>query len=495
MSREKDLFYIFNRYLRGFSYVYQLNMALCTHSRVKYFKINRMKEKKRISLTAMSIIVISFFTVALSGVLGTVLTAQSVHKMKDMVSSKTIELASTAAALLDGESIKNITAEDAGTKPYQDAITILRKFKSSNEGSSGEFAYIYLCREVSENTFEFTIDPDAEDAAEFGKPLESTWALEQAADGKTAFDKEPYTDEWGTFYSAYAPVFDNDVDKNVVMIVGIDVWAEWYENAVWSNSRSIIIICAIGVATGIVMGILVSLRIRSKFKLLSKEIDNLENDVRALVSDIAEPSQIERKEHESDIKNMDQIIQIREQIHKTQNEIKGYIEYMKKQVYIDSLAHVNNRSAYVERIEEIDLDYPFAVMIFDINGLKYTNDHFGHENGDESIITVANVLKSIFVEKDIFRIGGDEFVVILTNADKDATMALYNSFDAELKDFNDNRSKLPFKVYSSKGIAFYDKKVDKSYADVFNRADENMYKNKKEFYDKNPTLKNKHSGY
>lgn len=451
-----------------------------------------MKSKKRISLTMMSLIVISFFTIVLSGVLGTVLTVQSVKKMKDMVSSKTMELAATAAAFLDGDSLKGLKAEDINTEAYQNANNTLKKFKNSNEGANGEFAYIYLCREVAEGSFEFTIDPDEEDAARFGQALEATWALEQAANGVTAFDKEPYTDEWGTFYSAYSPVFDSN--KEVVMIVGIDVWAEWFDNAVWSNSRSIIIICAIGVATGIAMGILVSLRIRSKFKMLSKEFNNLENDVRTLLNEISEPTD-KKVEDEPENKDTDQVVELREQIQKTQDEIKEYIEYMKKQVYVDTLAHVNNRAAYVEKIKDISLDYPFAVMIFDINGLKYTNDHFGHELGDESIIAIANVLKNIFFEKDIYRIGGDEFIVLLTNVDKDATMTLFNSFESELKDYNDNKNKLPFKVYASKGIAFYDSKVDTCYVDVFNRADENMYQNKKEFYTKNPALKNKHSGY
>ena len=281
-----------------------------------------MKDKKRISLTAMSLIVISFFTIVLSGVLGTVLTFQSVNRMKAMVSSKTMELAATAAALIDGEALKDLQASDVNTQAYKDAENTLKKFKSSNEGANGEFAYIYLCRQRVDGTFEFTIDPDEEDAAKFGQNLDTTWALEQAAKGITAFDKAPFTDEWGTFYSAYSPVFDNDVDKNVVMIVGIDVWAEWFENAVWSNSRSIIIICAIGVATGIAMGILVSLRIRSRFKILSKEFNELEGDVRTLISEIIEPTEMKHGSENEELGEKDQIGQLRNQIHEAKSQVQ-----------------------------------------------------------------------------------------------------------------------------------------------------------------------------
>ena len=446
------------------------------------------KKKKGLTLSASIMLIISAFTIIVSGVLGTVLSVQSINKMKTMVENKTLEMATTAAALLDGDSLKDIQKEDVDTVAYQDALKTLRAFKSANGDSSGEFAYIYLCRQVSENHFVFTIDPDEEEPAEFGSTLEATYALEQAAQKNVAFDKEPYTDEWGTFYSAYAPVLDSD--GNVAMIVGIDVWANWYRDTVWSNTISIIIISAISVGSGILIGILINLTISKRFKILTKEFSELESDVQALIHEIKAP--IEANENqESETHTGNQMMTLRKKIHLTQKEIQDFIAYIKKQAYVDVLSNVHNRSAYVLKIKQISLDSPFSVMLYDINGLKYINDTYGHETGDKAIIAVANVLQDTYDEESIFRIGGDEFVVLLTDNDKDVTLQIFNSVIQKLDAFNEKKE-LPLPISVSKGIAFYDSKVDKSYSDVFNRADESMYEDKEEFYRQHPNLKKKY---
>ena len=158
---------------------------------------------------------------------------------------------------------------------------------------------------------------------------------------------------------------------------------------------------------------------------------------------------------------------------------------------MDVLAKVGNRAAYLEKIKSLDYSAPFALIICDINGLKYINDSYGHDNGDHAIIAVSNILQSIFDKDDIYRIGGDEFVILLTGIDKNATISLYHSINERFFAFN-NSNELPFTVNVSKGIAFYDQRMDKSVTDVFNRADEIMYREKEDFYRLNPALKGKY---
>ena len=446
------------------------------------------KQKRKLNPTVAILLIIASFIVLLSATLGTVLTIQNVHKMKEMVSYKMLEMALTASRLVDGDSLKGMTIEDQKneTSEYKNAYNILHSFYVSNEErGSGEIAYIYLCRKLDDGTYEFTIDP-SNDPAEWGEKVEETYALKTAWAGEAAFDTEPYTDRWGTFYSAYSPVFDSN--HEVVMMVGIDVWADWYNATVWSSSRSIIIVSSVGAISGVVLGVIISLRRKKKMEELSKEFTELEGDVQTLISEIKEPIDPSFKDNEP----VDEMNHIREQIKVTQNEIREYIIYTKRQAYLDSLAQVGNRSAYVEKIKEVKFDSPFAIIIFDINGLKYINDHFGHENGDQAIVAVSIILKNVFDNSSIFRIGGDEFVVLLTDVDTKATMYVFELFDENLEEFNEKET-LPFKVNVSKGIAFYNPKKDKTFVDVFNRADAEMYKAKKEFYDSNPELKNKYN--
>ena len=448
---------------------------------------NKSGKKRAISLSMLVTLVISSFSIITSVVLGTILTTVSVYKMKDMVSKKTLELSNTAAAMLDGDALKGITINDVDSQAYKDAYATLERFKISNEGTSGELAFIYACRSIGNNEFEFVIDP-SNDPATFGEPLEWTAALESASKGVSAFDSEPYTDRWGTFYSAYSPVFDSN--KEVVMIVGIDVWADWYNNIVWSNSTSIIIVTCISCASGVLVGIIINFRIRKRFESLSKDYAALEGDIQDLISEIKEP--IEGKENSSENNDSnDQFVQLREKIHNTQKEIKEYIIYTKKNAYVDVLSRVGNRAAYIEKIKTLDYSIPFALIICDINGLKHINDNYGHDNGDNAIIAVSNILQTIFDKDDIYRIGGDEFVILLTGIDKNATLSIYHSINEKFFQFN-NSDELIFPISISKGIAFYDKKMDKSVTDVFNRADEIMYREKEDFYRLNPSFRGKH---
>lgn len=434
----------------------------------------------------MIVLLTAGFTTIVAVASGIVLTTQTVNRMMTMVSNKAMELASTAAGLLDGDALKGITKNDQQSPAYLEAYETLATFKLNKEGSNGELAYIYCCRSIGNNHFEFTIDP-SDDPTLFGEEVEWTYALDAASKGEVAFDKAPYTDRWGTFYSAYAPVFDSN--KEVVMIVGVDMWADWYVDTIRSYSISTAVLLTITIAAGVLVGVGINMGIRRRFTALSQDFDDLKDDVRLLLNEIQIPmglpptSEVEGKR--------DTLGQMREKIHTTQKEIKHYIAYTKKLAYFDGLTMVSNRTAYVERIDRVDLSVPFAVMVFDINGLKYVNDNHGHETGDEIIIGLAKILGSIFREEDIYRIGGDEFVVLLPDCDKEATIRLYESFPAALAEYNAKAELLePLSV--SKGIAFSDKKKDKAYRDVFNRADAEMYKDKKAFYDKNPQMRKRY---
>ena len=447
----------------------------------------KASKRKGLSISTLITLIMTVFVIAVSGVLGTVLSIQSIGRTKEIIENKTLELARTAAALLDGDSLMGLQKSDVGSEKYMRAFDILKGFRASGEGSRGELAYIYCCRAAGNGKYEYTIDPDPVEPTEFGEEIEWTYALGRAAEGYAAFDIEPYTDQWGTVYSAYAPVFDSN--NNVAMIVGIDVWADWYNASVWSNSISIIIATSIAAASGVLIGIAINISLRKRFEVLSSELTELEQDVQGLLKDIKEP--MTKQNGDSKREGGDQVGKLHDQILSTQKEIKEYIIYTQKMAYIDALARTGNRTAYVERIKEIDLSEPYAVCVFDINGLKYINDHYGHEDGDDAITEVGAMLKESFGDSSVYRIGGDEFVVILMNPDDKDVLKRFSSIRGKLEDLN-RRGKHSFKLNISQGIAFYDAKKDTCYKDTFHRADEAMYKEKEDFYQRNPDLRKKY---
>ena len=165
-------------------------------------------------------------------------------------------------------------------------------------------------------------------------------------------------------------------------------------------------------------------------------------------------------------------------------QIKREQEYVKnlskehKKAYVDVLTGLQNKHSYVDLEEqlnrriEVGEKIEFAVVVLDINGLKATNDTKGHNKGDELIINGAKRVTEVFTHSPVFRIGGDEFVVVAQNED-------YGKIDeliAEITRKNiENMSK--DEVVLACGMARYE--GDNKVATVFERADSNMYVNKK----------------
>ena len=121
----------------------------------------------------------------------------------------------------------------------------------------------------------------------------------------------------------------------------------------------------------------------------------------------------------------------------------------------------------------------FGVIVFDINYLKETNDRYGHDVGNKLIVSASHVISSIFKRSPVFRIGGDEFAVILQNRDLDEMEELFMKFDEECRNKSIETEKENIPVSIAKGFARYDSKKDSAFMDVFNRADDAMYENKR----------------
>ena len=142
----------------------------------------------------------------------------------------------------------------------------------------------------------------------------------------------------------------------------------------------------------------------------------------------------------------------------------------------DALTGVRNRMAY-DRVEaQLDGEIaagkaaPFAIAFCDVNNLKYTNDTFGHERGDELIRSACRLICNVFQHSMVFRVGGDEFVAILGGAD----YADRDALKEKLKDSGNYGG-----VAVACGMAAYDPETDRDVSDVFKRADAGMYEDKR----------------
>ena len=152
--------------------------------------------------------------------------------------------------------------------------------------------------------------------------------------------------------------------------------------------------------------------------------------------------------------------------------------------YRDSLTGLRNTTSYKKWVLDFDKKVKedgvsFGIVMLDLNFLKETNDTYGHDAGNKLIICAAQIISDTFKRSPVFRIGGDEFVVILQNRDLEEREALFEKFEAEcaISFIEADEASIPVRI--AKGFAEFDPATDSSFSDVFDRADDAMYKNKK----------------
>lgn len=146
--------------------------------------------------------------------------------------------------------------------------------------------------------------------------------------------------------------------------------------------------------------------------------------------------------------------------------------YLEKLSYRDMLTGLYNRNRYIERLEAYKQvqDQQIGAIYIDLNGLKKVNDEQGHRAGDELIVRAAGTIAGIFAE-DAYRVGGDEFVVILLDVSRE---------DFARKTEQLRRQMQENSVDASIGGVW--QASTENLEDLLRRADENMYREKKRYY-------------
>ena len=164
-----------------------------------------------------------------------------------------------------------------------------------------------------------------------------------------------------------------------------------------------------------------------------------------------------------------------------------HISDLSEKAYVDALTGAGNKRGYSSCIQQLQdrIDDPvesprFAFGVFDCDNLKQINDSHGHDKGDAYLKNASSLIRQVFEPSPVFRIGGDEFAVILQNEDLANREQLVRRFRESAAQVNENARAPWEKVCVAVGIAVYDPQRDTFAIDVARRADQQMYENKRQ---------------
>ena len=171
------------------------------------------------------------------------------------------------------------------------------------------------------------------------------------------------------------------------------------------------------------------------------------------------------------------LVNIDDQV-KREQEYAHMLSVARTEANTDTLTGVKNKHAYVDieaRMDRMieDGEVPeFAIVVLDLNGLKEINDTLGHAEGDNYLKRGCELICKVFKHSPVYRIGGDEFSVIAQGIDYENIDKLMKKL--EKKNIENKKKK---DVVVAGGMSRFNQ--NDSFSDVFERADHNMYENKK----------------
>ncbi|WP_203363637.1 sensor domain-containing diguanylate cyclase [Bacillus sp. REN10] len=185
------------------------------------------------------------------------------------------------------------------------------------------------------------------------------------------------------------------------------------------------------------------------------------------------------EEHATPIYEAGELVAIQGVIRNIDDKMRLQQE-LEYRVYHDSLTSIHNREFFERAMTKYDeeVDISVGIILCDLDQLKYYNDHFGHKVGDDLIIETAHLLKQFANEQTmVARIGGDEFVLLMSGATEATVHDLIAQIASAIDEYNNSQNERPIKL--SIGSAYHLHSLGQM-TQLFAQADEQMYADKLE---------------
>ncbi len=195
-----------------------------------------MKNKvRKIRLSTKITLAVIITTLMVELMIGGFSIMKAKKDMMEISVSHTRDVAMMAASFVDGDMLNELMPGDEDTPEYAAVLSQLDSFLVDNS----DIAFIYTMRK-RDGVLEFVVDADQEDGAAIGEEYETYDVIDKALEGNAVVDEEVTTDEWGSVYSGFAPIYDSK--GNIAGIVGVDCSVDTINARVADMGRTILII-------------------------------------------------------------------------------------------------------------------------------------------------------------------------------------------------------------------------------------------------------------
>ena len=398
----------------------------------------------------------------------------------------------------DDESLIQKTLEENGLwEEYYDIHTRIVQYLNKME----TLEYLYLIASIPDTEYDvYVIDDDQ-------VPLYETGLLDDRGDEFADVDitKEvPPTisnSDWGWLASSYAPIYNEKGEY--VCYVGCDISMD--EVMAERNTLLLyIILGAVALTALVLVGAVFFIR-----KVVVAPLDAMTHEMQkfnpapgatytdANVIDLNITSRDEINEIYNGIRDLEtrtvdyinNIVTLRDEKEKAVQEIREkdtQIEQLNIETYKDSLTGVGNKAAYAKKSDELneeaaDNHTDFAIVMVDMNNLKQINDEYGHKSGDLYIQGCCKMVCDAFKHSPVYRIGGDEFAVIVLGEDYENRREILSRLLEEFEVSANAKDAEPWCRYSA-AVGMAERASDDKTVDfVMKRADKAMYDNKQQY--------------
>ena len=457
------------------------------------------------SLRAKTIILIVMIALAV-GVTGIIVSSRFIQRIvNEFYSDRANDIAHTVAVALDAEKAgaltdkmlaiyetvdEKVSSDDWGSDAFNAYIANFSELEQTDEYQDllGQLCSVQDVNDVDclyisvldakDERFIYLVDAAEEDACPIGcfDPI-----YEENRDLLTNPDRgyPPYitnTEPYGWLVTAGAPIYTKDNKVTGYAMVDISMDKIRTQQAGFIRALTLTL-AVITIVISILAILVVNRSIIRPINMLSHAAASYsagKNDVSEIDSmKIRTQDEIEslylsiRKMLHDITTYIDNLVATTHELSQTRNKA----DEMTELAHTDALTGVGSMLSYEQKKEELsEGDGRYGIVMADLNNLKAINDTDGHSKGDEAIRKVCTNLCDAYKHSPVYRIGGDEFVVVVTGKD-------YDQVDERAEDFKRNMEHTGGGISAAIGYALHEE--GESVEDVFRRADSTMYENKK----------------